>query len=97
MSLAKESDVEGALGIRLREAREARGLSLKSVETASEGSIRASMLGAYERREHSITAQRLTYSPVSVESHSKSFWVRSMTDEQPLNWPSGQMKQFALR
>ena len=43
----------------MREAREARGLSLKAVEIALEGSIRASMLGAYERGKHSITARRL--------------------------------------
>jgi transcriptional regulator with XRE-family HTH domain len=59
MRFEDESVAEVALGARLREAREARGLSLKAVETASEGSIRASMLGAYERGEHSITARRL--------------------------------------
>ena len=59
MPFAEESVAEIALGARLREARETRGLSLKAVETASDGFIRASMLGAYERGEHSITAQRL--------------------------------------
>jgi transcriptional regulator with XRE-family HTH domain len=59
MPFAEESVAEVALGARLREAREARGLSLKAVEIASEGTIRASMLGAYERGEHSITARRL--------------------------------------
>ena len=59
MPSAEESVAELALGARLREARESLGLSLKAVEVASEGSIRASMLSAYERGEHSITAQRL--------------------------------------
>ena len=59
MPVAEDSGAEKALGIRLREAREARGISLKGVEVASEGFIRASMLGAYERGEHSISAQRL--------------------------------------
>jgi transcriptional regulator with XRE-family HTH domain len=59
MPSTQDSVAEVALGVRLREAREARGLSLRTVESASEGIIRASMLGAYERGEHSITAQRL--------------------------------------
>jgi transcriptional regulator with XRE-family HTH domain len=59
MPFAEESVAEAALGARLRETREARGLSLKAVEAASEGSIRASMLGSYERGEHSISARRL--------------------------------------
>jgi transcriptional regulator with XRE-family HTH domain len=59
MSYAEDAAAETALGVRLREAREVRGLSLKAVEIASEGSIPASMLGSYERGEHSISAQRL--------------------------------------
>jgi len=59
MSFVEESVAEAALGVRLRQAREARGLSLKAVEIASEGSIPASMLGSYERGEHSISARRL--------------------------------------
>lgn len=54
-----ESADEVALGVRLRKTREERGLSLKAVEAASEGTIAASMLGAYERAEHSISAWRL--------------------------------------
>ncbi len=50
---------ETALGSRLRAEREARRLSLKSVEDASDGTITASMLSSYERGEHSITARRL--------------------------------------
>ena len=47
------------LGTRLRDAREARGLSLKNVEEAARGALTASMLSAYERGEHAITAHRL--------------------------------------
>lgn len=59
MPIEEESAAEVALGTRLRDARESRGLSLKAVEVASEGTITASMLSAYERGEHSITARRL--------------------------------------
>ena len=59
MTVVEESVADVALGARLRQSREARSLSLKAVEIALEGSIRASMLGAYERGEHSITARRL--------------------------------------
>jgi len=50
---------EAVLGNRLRGVRESRGLSLKNVEDASGASITASMLSAYERGEHAITAKRL--------------------------------------
>lgn len=54
-----ESADEVALGLRLRKAREERRLSLKAVEVASGGVVGATMLGAYERGEHSISAWRL--------------------------------------
>jgi transcriptional regulator with XRE-family HTH domain len=54
-----ESATDEALGARLRQIREALGLSLKTVETASGGIVPASMLGSYERGEHTISAQRL--------------------------------------
>jgi transcriptional regulator with XRE-family HTH domain len=59
MATSEKVPYEEALGARLRRARDARRLSLKSVEAASEGTITASMLGAYERGEHAITARRL--------------------------------------
>ena len=70
MPVAEESVAEVALGMRLREARESRGLSLKAVETASDGSVRASMLGAYERGEHSnYRAKALPTCPSLWSSH----------------------------
>jgi two-component system chemotaxis response regulator CheY len=47
------------LGQRLREARQARGLSLLNVEVNSDGEFKASALGCYERGERAITAHRL--------------------------------------
>lgn len=49
-----------ALGERLRAARRACGLSLVDVEGLSEGEFKASVLGAYERGERSLSVLRLT-------------------------------------
>ena len=68
-------------GCPIHEAREARGLSLKAVEIASEGSIRASMLGAYERGKHSITARRLCRLARLYGVPSRSWWNRSTINE----------------
>lgn len=48
-----------AVGDRLRDARRARGWSLIEVEEASDGEFKASVLGAYERGERSVSAARL--------------------------------------
>lgn len=48
------------LGERLRAARRACGLSLVDVEGLSEGEFKASVLGAYERGERSVSVLRLT-------------------------------------
>lgn len=47
------------VGERLREARRRRGWSLLDVEDASDGEFKASVLGAYERGERSVSAARL--------------------------------------
>lgn len=47
------------VGERLRDARRRRGWSLLDVEDASEGEFKASVLGAYERGERSVSAARL--------------------------------------
>lgn len=47
------------VGERLRDARRARGWSLTDVEELSEGEYKASVLGAYERGERSVSASRL--------------------------------------
>lgn len=47
------------VGERLRQARRARGWSLIDVEETSDGEYKASVLGAYERGERSISAARL--------------------------------------
>jgi transcriptional regulator with XRE-family HTH domain len=48
-----------ALGGRLRAARRHRGLSLTEVEEMSRHEFKASVLGAYERGERSLSVQRL--------------------------------------
>ena len=47
------------VGERLRQARRARGWSLIDVEEVSDGEYKASVLGAYERGERSVSASRL--------------------------------------
>jgi transcriptional regulator with XRE-family HTH domain len=47
------------LGARLRRIRGQQGLSLQDVEAASGGSIKASVLGAYERGERGLSLPRL--------------------------------------
>ena len=47
------------VGERLRDARRGRGWSLFDVEEGSEGEFKASVLGAYERGERSVSAGRL--------------------------------------
>lgn len=48
-----------ALGERLRRARKARGWSLVEVEEATKGEFKASVMGAYERGERSLSVSRL--------------------------------------
>lgn len=48
-----------ALGGRLRAARRQRGWSLGDVETSTGGEFKASVVGAYERGERSLSVQRL--------------------------------------
>lgn len=47
------------LGRRLREARKASGWSLLEVEDRTDGDFKASVMGAYERGERSVSALRL--------------------------------------
>ncbi len=47
------------LGQRLREARKSRGWSLLEVEDLTQGDFKASVMGAYERGERSVSVQRL--------------------------------------
>ena len=47
------------LGRRLREARKSRGWSLLEVEDMTSGDFKASVMGAYERGERSVSAHRL--------------------------------------
>jgi transcriptional regulator with XRE-family HTH domain len=48
-----------SIGVRLRDARKARGWSLLEVEAASHGEFKASVLGAYERGERALSVARL--------------------------------------
>lgn len=52
-------DYPEALGERLRHIRQQQGLSLQDVEAASGEEIKASVLGAYERGERSVSVARL--------------------------------------
>jgi transcriptional regulator with XRE-family HTH domain len=47
------------LGDRLRNVRQQQGMSLHDVEVASEGELKASVVGAYERGERAISVTRL--------------------------------------
>lgn len=48
-----------ALGDRLRNVRQQQGLSLQDVEAGSGGELKASVVGAYERGERSLSVPRL--------------------------------------
>lgn len=50
---------DDALGQRLRRVRLQQGLSLQDVEAGSDGELKASVVGAYERGERSISVPRL--------------------------------------
>lgn len=52
-------DVLGEMGALLRQAREARGMSLQDVSNASQGAFGASVLGAYERNERTPNYDRI--------------------------------------
>jgi CheY-like chemotaxis protein len=54
------TDFDKALGHRLREIRQERGLSLQHVEARSNNEFKASALGCYERGERSLTVHRLS-------------------------------------
>lgn len=54
------TDFNGQLGSLIRRARRSRGWSLIDVEDASEGEFKASVLGAYERGERTLSVSRLT-------------------------------------
>lgn len=58
MSTSPNSYAE-ALGEQLRNVRQQQGLSLQDVEARSEGSLKASVVGAYERGERSVSVGRL--------------------------------------
>jgi len=53
------SDYTRHLGVGLRRARHQSGLSLMAVQKVSEGSFKASVVGAYERGERAITVEKL--------------------------------------
>lgn len=57
--LDEESDYSGKVGERLRAIRRQKRLSLHDVEAWSDAEFKASVLGAYERGERSISVPRL--------------------------------------
>lgn len=58
--MSVDEDFNSVLGDHLRRLRRQRGLSLLEVEAQSAGEFKASVLGAYERGERAISAQRLS-------------------------------------
>lgn len=54
-----EERYAGLLGARLRRVRQQQGLSLHEVEERSDGELKASVVGAYERGERSVSIPRL--------------------------------------
>lgn len=52
-------DFNEQLGQRLRDARKRRGWSLLDIEEMTDGEFKASVMGAYERGERSVSALRL--------------------------------------
>lgn len=56
---ADEERYAGLLGDRLRRVRQQQGLSLHEVEERSAGELKASVVGAYERGERSVSIPRL--------------------------------------
>ena len=59
MEFNKSGDYASWLGERLRNVRQQQGLSLHDVEVASQGELKASVVGAYERGERAISVARL--------------------------------------
>ncbi len=53
-------DFNGQLGSKIRRARRAKGWSLIDVEDVTEGEFKASVLGAYERGERTLSVSRLS-------------------------------------
>ena len=56
---ADEGRFAALLGDRLRRVRQQQGLSLHEVEAHSEGALKASVVGAYERGERAVSISRL--------------------------------------
>ncbi len=56
---ADEGRYAALLGERLRRVRQQQGLSLHEVEDRSEGALKASVVGAYERGERAVSISRL--------------------------------------
>lgn len=54
-----DNQLTESIGKRIRAVRKGRGLSLLEVEELSDGEFKASVLGAYERGERSISVARL--------------------------------------
>jgi transcriptional regulator with XRE-family HTH domain len=56
---AEERHYALALGERLRRVRQQQGLSLHDVEHRSDGTLKASVVGAYERGERAVSITRM--------------------------------------
>ena len=59
MSVTDDDRYATMLGERLRRVRQQQGLSLHEVEARSEGGLKASVVGAYERGERAVSITRL--------------------------------------
>lgn len=72
-----------ALGARLRAARRRRGLSLNEVENLSEREFKASVLGAYERGDRTISVPRLVRLAALYEVSVQNLIPSEVTPEEP--------------
>lgn len=59
MTTSEDQRYAELLGARLRRVRQQQGLSLHDVEARSEGELKASVVGAYERGERAVSILRL--------------------------------------
>lgn len=81
MSEQESSHYATALGDQLRNVRAQQGLSLQDVEARSDGVLKASVVGAYERGERSVSVARLRV--------LADFYRVPITQLLPRNEPSG--------
>lgn len=71
-SSTEQPTISVLIGKKLRNVREQQKLSLQDVEAKSDGQWKASVLGAYERGDRSITIARLN--ELAEFYHAPTYW-----------------------